>query len=343
MFPDTIRAMNFSSVCFLIPVFTLALSSATATELTPSQIESIQAKIKSMRETLEGHISSRNSGAGQLFTTAASDPRAALKLYLDCHKVVNFEREGRPESDYRAWEDEQEDRIKNSQFVESLQMQLRYLALSCQAAESKKIEAVFAPLLSYVDALSRMEELPTNALTNSVANSIFSERYYLDNLLGSNPDWEATPFNIGGIYEKTIFPYLRKEQPDALMNAWDKRIEQQNRIVAMIQAKKDESMRGLDRDQERRARNNQDRQGGMMGDLDKDDYLARTLPKLEWSKLKDQFLYVDEVMGAKAMLDFVESKLTHELGEEFFNEFLDLINSRSGETSGALPGEFESN
>lgn len=343
MIPDTIRTMKISTTIFLISFLSLTLSSSFAEGLTSSQIESIQAKIKSMRENLEGHLSNRNSSAGQKFLAAASDPRAALALYLECHKVVNFEREGRPDADYRAWEDEQQDRVKNQQFAEGLQMQLRYLALSCQAAESEKIEAVFAPLLAYVDALSRLDELPSNEITGSVANSIFSERYYLQKLLGGNPNWEPTPFNIGGIYEKTIFPHLRTESPEALMNAWDKRIEQQNRIVAMIQTKKEEALRGLDRDEERKARTRQDRQGGVMSALDQDDYVARTLPKLKWGKLKDQFLYVDEVMGAKAMLDYVDAHLTHELGEDFFSEFSEMMNAKAGESSGALPGEFESN
>ena len=117
------------------------------------------------------------------------------------------------------------------------------------------------------------------------------------------------------------------------MNAWDKRIEQQSRIVAMIEQKKEEALRGLDRDQERRTRGNQNRQGGMMGELDGDDYIARTLPRLRWAKMRDQFLHVDEVMGAKAMLNFVQEQITNELGEEFFNEFSGLINEkRTGES-----------
>ena len=111
----------------------------------------------------------------------------------------------------------------------------------------------------------------------------------------------------------------------------------------MIEERKQEALRGLDREQERRARGNQNRQGGMMGALDQDDYIARTLPKMKWAKLKDQFRYVDEVMGAKAMLDHVEEHITHELGEEFFNEFSELINGMNARESSALEGEFESN
>jgi len=335
------RAMKTHANLFIALAAVLTVPALQATELTPAQIESIKEQMKSMRETLNGHLSQRNSSAGQLFAQTASDPKAAMTLYLDCHKVVNFDRESRPESDFRAWKDGQEDRIKDEQFLESLMIQLRYLALSCQAAETQKIETIFGSLMSYVDGLSRLEELPTNAITGSVANSIFAERYSLEKLLGSNANWEAVPFNIGGIYDKTILPYLRANQPDALMNAWDKRIEQQSRIVAMIEQNKEEALRGLDREQERRARGNQDRQGGMMGELNQDDYLARTLPKLKWEKLKDNFLYVDQVMGAKAMLDFVQEYITHELGEDFFNEFSDLIDNMNAGQSSALDGEFE--
>ena len=337
------RAMKSPATLLLAFVATCSLPAIQAAELTPAQVESIKEQIKVMRETLDGHLSQRNSSAGQIFTQAASDPKAAMTLYLDCHKVVNYDREGRPESDFRAWKDGQEDRIKDDQFLESLMIQLRYLALSCQAAETQEIESIFGSLMTYVDGLSRLQEMPTNAITSSVANSIFAERYNLDGLLSNNNNWESVPFNIGGIYDKTILPYLRDKQPEALMNAWDKRIEQQSRIVAMIEERKQEALRGLDRDQERRARGTQDRQGGMMGDLDQDDYIARTLPKLKWAKLKDHFLYVDEVMGAKAMLDFVQEHITHELGEEFFNEFSDLIDGMNAGESSAIDGEFESN
>jgi hypothetical protein len=337
------HAMKSPTLLSLALAAVALLPSLKATELTPAQIESLKEQIKTMRGELDGHLSQRNSSAGQIFAQAAADPKAAITLYLDSHKVVNYDREGVPESDFRAWKDDHEDRLKDEQFIESLMIQLRYLALSCQAAETLEIETIFGNLMTYVDGLSRLEELPTNAITNSVASSIFAERYHLSELLDSNPKWEPVPFNIGGIYDKTILPYLREENPAALMNAWDKRIEQQSRIVAMIEQKKEEALRGLDRDQERRARGNQNRQGGMMGELDGDDYIARTLPRLKWSQMRDQFLYVDEVMGAKAMLNFVQKHITHELGEEFFDEFSGLISEKRTGESRAFEEDFNSN
>ena len=124
------------------PVFlSFALSLAihttgfSANELTPDQISSLKARLKAIKENLESVVTSRNTSAAQTFASAAVDPKAAVELYLKCVKVVDYDREGRPESDFKGWKDAQSDRITQPEFVASLQLQLSYLALSCKAAE----------------------------------------------------------------------------------------------------------------------------------------------------------------------------------------------------------------
>jgi hypothetical protein len=323
----------------LCAIFTALVSPGAlpAVDLTPEQIQSLKARLESIRDNLESHLTTRNTTAAQSFAAAANDPRAAVELYLNCVKMVEFDREGRPESDFRGWKDGQAERLRDPEFVESLQQQLRYLALSCQAAESEDKTPVFAALMNHADALSRLTEQPTGAITQSVANSVFAKAYFLEKLLGENERWEPVPINIAGIYNKAILPYLREKDPQSLMNAWDKRIEQQSRLVAMVEEKKAEELRGLNRDEERRARNNQANQGGTLGQHTQEEFVQRTLPQLQWGKLKDMFLYVDQVAGAKGMLDFVEANFKHELGEEFYSEFEELIESAQGVGSARLP------
>lgn len=317
--------MKFPRILTLLCCGLLFASFSSAAELTPEQIESLRARLKALKENLDSHLSSRNSGAGQVFAEASGDPRGAIELYLKCHKLVNFDEEGLPESDFRGWKEDNEDRMKDPAFVESLQLQLKYLALSCKAAETMKVDAIFPDLLAYVDGLSRMEELPTNAITSSVGRSVFAEAYNLEKLFADNPQWEAVPFNIGGIYDSVILPYLREKNPSGLMNAWDKRIEQETRIVMMLEEHKEKELRGLNRDEQRRTRGNQNRDGGVMGRLDKDDFINESLPRMKWARLVDMFNYVDQINGAKAMLDFVEENLTGEMGEELFEQFSNLI------------------
>ncbi len=308
-----------------------------AVDLTPDQIQSLKSRLQSIKDNLATHITTRNTSAAQAFAAAANDPRAAVELYLNCVKMVDYDREGRPESDFRAWKDGQNDRLRDPQVIESLQQQLRYLALSCQAAESEDKRPVFVALMNHVDALSRLTEQPTGAITQSVANSVFAKAYFLEKLLGGNENWEPVPINIAGIYNKAIMPYLREKEPASLMNAWDKRIEQQTRLVAMVEAKKAEELRGLNRDEERRTRNNQANQGGTLGQHSQEEFNQHTLPQLQWGKLKDMFLYVDQVAGAKGMLDFVEANFKHEFGEQFYQEFEELIDSAQGVGSARMP------
>jgi len=322
---------------FLLLALSLSVAPASAVELTVEQIQTLKARLKSIKDNLESHITSRNTSAGQAFVNAANDPRAAVELYVNCVKMVDYDREGRPEADFRAWEDAQGERLRDPVFVLSLQHQLRYLALSCQAAESEDKSLVFGPLMAHVDALSNLTEMPTGAITQSVANSVFAKAYYLEGLLGKNENWESVPINISGIYERSILPYLREKDTASLMNAWDKRIEQQTRLVVMLESQQDKELRGLNRDEERRARNQQSNQNGAVRAHSKEEFTTKTLPQLQWGKMKDMFLHVDQMTGAKAMLDFVEANLKTEQGEQFYAEFESLITSAQGVGSAQTP------
>ncbi|MDF1812240.1 MAG: hypothetical protein P1V20_08495 [Verrucomicrobiales bacterium] len=313
------------SVFFVIASAVVFSGPIRGGDLTPGQIESLRLKLTQVKENLDGHLSSRNQSARSVFMAASNDPRAAVRLYLDCHKKVEYDMEGRSEADFRAWRDSQEARIKDKQFIESLLIQLRYLALSCHAAEVEKLDEVFGPLNSYVESLSRLEELPDRILTSNVSNSIFAKAYNLEKLLGGNEGWESVPFNIPGIYEKTILPHLRATNPDLLLSAWDKRIEQQKRLVLFFEAKKQEELRGMDRDQKIRARTRQENRGGLMKSHDLEDFNRETLPRLQWDKMKDKFAYIDQLSAAQEMLAFVEANLTTPKGGEYFKEFSELL------------------
>jgi len=75
----------------LLPVLTLFFSVgvtvASASDLSPEQVEAIKKRIESLQSELDGHLSSRNSNAGERFARAASDPGAAVELYPDCDRL----------------------------------------------------------------------------------------------------------------------------------------------------------------------------------------------------------------------------------------------------------------
>ena len=319
-------------LCLTFPV----VESGQAQSLTPDQIEEISEQLQAIRKVLTDKASSRNKSAADIFLAASGSDKEALALYVKCYKEVYFDRDGRKESDFRDWRDKQADHFRDDSFTEGLRIQLRYLGLSCKAAEAEELSEVFGSLMSYVDSLTQLEELPGNEVMQSINGTVFARAYELDKQLARNKSWESVPYNIPGIYEKTILPYLREENPDQLANAWDKRIEQETRVVQFLEKEKERQQRGS-ADDKRATRNKQNkrRQGGGGGDgpnilrtHDKEYFIRETLPTLKWGKMVDMFSYGNSSRAALEMLGFIKENIKSPRAETWMNQFAGLL-SRS--------------
>lgn len=266
-----------------------------------------------------------NRSAASVFAQAAQDPKSAVELYAKCIREVNYVREEREESEYRDWEDRQKENFRDPRFLQGLMIQLRYLALSCEAAEGKDLKELFPQILTYVDSLSQMSELPTQQTLQGVQGSIFAKAYRVDDLLGKNSDnWEMVPLNVPGIYEKAVLPYLRKTDPGNLMVAWDRRIAQETQMARFYAAIEE---KGSNRDQRRDSENQtrqlqQGRMGNVVRAYDEVTFEEETLPKLHWNRLRDMALYVDASQGVAGMLAIVREQTDHPL----ISDLLDDLN-----------------
>lgn len=303
--------------------------SGRSQELTPDQIEKISAQLVAIQKVLTDKASSRNVGAADIFYTASQSGKAALTLYVECYKKVNFELEGRKDADFRSWRDGQEARFRDDAFVEGLRVQLRYLSLSCKAAESEELSEVFGNLMAYVDSLTQLTEMPGGTLMQSINGSVFAKAYELNNQLAKNKSWELVPYNIAGIYEKTILPYLREENPSQLGSAWDKRIEQETRVVQFLEREKEKQQKGS-RDDKRETRNKQSKRrqengGSVLRAHDKELFIRETLPALKWGKMVDMFKYGNRPAAALEMLNFIKENITNPNAERWMNQFATML------------------
>lgn len=304
-----------------------SLAQAQSPGLNSEQMSNIRAQLEELRMVIDGRNSELNRSAGTVFRQAAQDPKAAVELYAKCYKMVNFEREGREESDYRDWEDQQKETFRDPRFLEGLLMQLRYLALSCEAAEADELKDVFPSLLAYVDGLSQLTELPGQQLLQGVNNSVFAKAYKLEELLSKNESWEMVPFDISGMYDKTILPYLRGNDPSRLIGAWDRRIAQQTEMVRFFAALE---AKGTNRDDRKMAENRnrqlqQGRAGGLVRAYDEFDFQENTLPGLQWGRLRDMALNVDAVQGIAGMLSFVKERTEHPKVSNWLDDLTNVL------------------
>ncbi|MCC6882069.1 MAG: hypothetical protein IT576_07955 [Verrucomicrobiales bacterium] len=306
--------------------------------LSPELTEKLKSEIERLHDVLTEQSKARRGKASEIFNGAAADAKKAVALYLECHKTIDFDREGRSDAEFREWRDGQDARLKEPVFVQGLQLQLRYLGLACEAAETQDLANIFPQLMTHMDNLVKFNELPPQVLTQSINGSIFARAYELENLLSTNKSWESIPMNIAGIYQQTILPYLRKEKPASLMSAWSKRVEQEKKMVAYLESVKHKAVREVDRDKRGREENRiENNLGGLLRKYDSDDFERDTLPNLQWDMMRDKYSFVDPAAASAEMIKFIETNLKHPRVAEWLEELSRLasgIASAQPETPG---------
>ncbi len=299
----------------------LAQTDAAPQKLTEEQLLTIRDRLQAIvTETREATFQ-KNTSLTQVFHKASESPRDALAFYLESVEEVDFLREGRTGTEFRTWKERNEGRLNDDHFAQGLQILLRYLAISTEAARTSDMAQIFPLLTQYIDGLASMSEPPHGVLNDPIYASIFAKRYEIfDDLQRNDADregdgrrstgeerepapgnigvvsWEPRPINVGGMYEKTILPYLHQTSPDKVANAWTKRIDQEGRIAVL------------------------------QGDAATERFRTRTLPTLQWQMMIDQYQAGYQVSAVTKMLEHIETyKSTHPDAGKWVNQAIGLL------------------
>ncbi len=309
-----------------------ARAQSEPTPLTSSQIEAIKKQLEQLRDAADNKHLSKNSSAEQVFRSAAGSDKAALELYLRCQKEINFTRLNKDDGDWREWRDANEEQHSFEPFLTALRLQLEYLALATRAAQEEEVSSVFSALTSFMARLAALDAPPHPELNKDIGQTIFAETYELDEALSRNEErWEGNPLNIGGVYDKTILPYLRQKMPQNLPNAWNSRIQQEVAMAKLFIKFEDEMERYRDRnDGEGGAVR---RQIGQMANFVRGrakaahQFEKERLPQLRWNQAKDQFAFGSRALAAKAMLDIIQANIGHDNVKNWIGELEGLVGS----------------
>jgi hypothetical protein len=129
--------------------------------LTGEQTASIMKQLEQLEQVI-GKSRGEILGAALTKFKAALAGKDALSLYLDCYKLENFERRDLKVTDFLAWKEANEDRLKEKEFVDALTLQLEYLVLTIQAqdiTEQKDMTPIVTALQGYIPrAIAAIEE-----------------------------------------------------------------------------------------------------------------------------------------------------------------------------------------
>lgn len=225
-------------------------------------------RILEQLDELEDQIRSGNrrarSTAIQRFREASASPRAATEFYLECVQALDFEANEARQSDFRAWRDRNQRRLSSDSHALALQLQLQYLVMSIRAAETDPTEMapVIAELQQFMNNMvANQERIADQAdmLRRPVTNTIFARAYGLDRSL-RNENWEFSPMNYGGIFDKTLLPFYREFRPEQLGQAWNLRMR-----IEQVLAEESMDKAGYER------------------------FVRERIPEMQWDRAQDLF------------------------------------------------------
>lgn len=315
--------------------------------LTPAQTAHILKELEKAESLIgKGRGGLFGTALGKFREAMASDT-AALALYLECYRLEHFERKNLKQSDFMDWRDRNEMRLKDTDFKKGLLLQLEYLVLSIHAQdidENKKLAPLVTSLQAFLGkAITAVQgstkhsasgavapkDAPSGkgggrrggggggaggdilgVLRQAVGESEFASAYQLEDYL-NRKEWEYSPLNIEGIFNKIIFPYYLEEKSSELPAQWEARI---NAEMALRHA--------------------------VMSETEYNLFVKDEMPRRQWEK--NTYLVTHNVSAVNAMADLlkvIQNNPNHPDAVTWLKDFRELVKKVSEPGPGTPPVE----
>jgi hypothetical protein len=301
--------------CLKLAVLAIFCCAAHGQALTEQERETLLKRLEALQSSAEERVDARFRAAIAAYTSAASSPSAASDLYLKCVEKVNFIDQKRKSQDFRDWKRRESDRLSSPGFSLALQLQLRWLILTLQAASD---DADRAQLASAAQGIvnTMVEKSHTladhqNLLGQAVTSTVFARTYEINHV--EVEKWPLAPGDIGAVYDEILLPPLRaRRQPQALRAAWTQRIQQEMAMREKAPPEDDSNGRRI----------------GLASATRSPGYerfLSDELPQLQWEMEVDLYKHGDQRDAAVRMLAHIEKNITHKEATKWGEEFVELL------------------
>jgi len=290
-----------------------AASPLQAEPLNSADRQLLLEKLKELKEAVEGRRGNRIGIALAAFRPAMASADAAIDLYLKCVEKLDFEDQHRKSQDFREWKRRRKDDLKDPGLRLALQLQLQWLVYTLEVAAKPEDISKLAPRAAdgLNDIFANAEKLKgqQNTLRRSVTSTVFARAYNVSDV--DVGDWPTEPLALEDIYDKVIFPPLRRPDKVASLRAmWLKRI-QQEALVREIWSNWNPSGKI-----------------GMKEALKPpafEKFLTDERPNLIWRMEADLFKAGDQRGAALRMLDHLTRYVGHPKAPDWTDQFISLI------------------
>ncbi len=269
------------------------------------------------------------SKAARDLTEAGQERTKAVQVYLESYRNVEYGRTQEGDTKFGDWKVQEKEMISSLAFGESVQLQVRYVALVCRDALGEKERPTAAEWLAYYNSLTEASDatevqdmVGTDAAGKGKKKPDHSKRQspgILDKSAKESPlvrdrqiggflqdvtAADVAPGNEAAVFQKVLRPHLIEEKNNELLLVWDRRI-----------ARMDEKV-------EKRTKT-----------LGADDFKILKRPELLWQRASDQAALGQEEVAWAQKMEILRSCPYHPKVEEWVKEMRENLRK----TSAGLP------
>ena len=140
--------------------------------LTPEQTATVMKQLEQLETQVLKNRGETLGTALAKFRSALAGQKEAVSLYLDCYKLEHYDRHDLKQTDFQAWKEANEARLKDEEFLAGLMLQLEYLVLTVQAQdvkEQKDMGPIVAQLQTFIPkAVNAVQETMKHTASGAV-------------------------------------------------------------------------------------------------------------------------------------------------------------------------------
>ena len=191
----------------------------------PVDPAAVLATLKELK-TRQAQVAAR--GKGQTLDAIRAAMAEPAKTYEQAVMAVEIQGKGGNEGAKMAdWRKEHGDQLRDKSFVNALRLQLTYISLTLQRSGGTKNKELLGALYDYTGQVTSVYDyLWSNNLANKGLNdNVFVQYFQVGPHVNGVPDWENQPFNVDGIFQKSILPVLRELKDPRLLVYWDNKLK----------------------------------------------------------------------------------------------------------------------
>ena len=216
-----------------LPALLLA-ACACAVPLVPLQAESTPppvdpaAVLAALKDLKAKQAQTVARGRGQVLDSVRAALADPAKAYEQAVIAVEIQGKGGNEGAKLAdWRKQNGDQLRDKNFVNALRLQLSYITLSLQRSAGAKNKDLIPALYDYTaQVVPVYDTLWTMGFANKgLGDNVFVNYFQIGPYLNGLPDWESQPFNVDGIFQKSILPVLREQKDPRLLAYWDNKLK----------------------------------------------------------------------------------------------------------------------